>query len=1367
MGATLQDTLAEADQLISGQQNAPAAPPPTAPKAVTAAPASGGDRVSSQTLSDLVTGTPAKPKKGLIGQAVDAVKATAASAMGAVQKDGLVTAGEKTAESIGAGIIRAPGQLIGGAVDTGADIGRFVGNSIAPQFVRATGQLLQAAGTAGGSAPLRDLGKRVATGASIADAYSMRPTLGQAGYPALNQLATEGSATALGIAAAPGKGLVQGALKAAGASAVGMSADNLGDRTKNAALGAGLEVGATAIGAGFKAARGALKQPTRIVTGTPAEAAQDALDRDFATRRTQQAQADAAQAQADQAKAMAPTQDAADGTPQAPPPPPEVIPQEQLDAGTRHSDPQPVSQEETPSANDSATAQPPHPLASDTNHALEVSGAAERLPTDGSEPPLSPNGKVIVTPESKAAVDDAGLGRGFIASDDGLAGKDSTIFKEEAPDGSSRVVGSMPNEDLANFASDVQHFRDNPDEVNIPEGQPHGQWSMAHIGSDVDTAPVLRALVKDLPEPAELPSKEAVAQGARDFADQSGMSVEDAANLAHDIVGENGDNLTALKAVQLMWKRAGDNVSQWAGKDIDWANAPQDVVDRARLDIDQAHRFSSYFENVKSFAGRALNEVGSPDADTYLAAARRADKDPLSVAPVTSDNPFPRPRTREEMGPWLDMWNAIKDDPASQANFLKELRQYPSGSMYLRTAFANAFTGMVLSGVKTIAMNILGPAVLGTLRTLERTAGGAMMGLNPLVDAATREAGMAAALQAPVTYVQALGDTATAFKYAVAAFKAQESILAPHTGSPIDASNMLNIPVPLIASAVADGKSALPYYMGNVLNLFPTQVWRMHLSVNEMALHMSYMGEVRARAMLEGTTDLKLSGPDLQAFVAKRLDEATDNATGQATDAVSLDSAHRSTLVRAADPDFAPGRASFDRTIQSWRVNFPELRYILPIFNVPANGLAETLRRIPGAGFMLNETRAELSGDLGTYRQAEAYGRMMLGGAFLTSATLMARAGTMTGAGPADPKDRAVWLERNQPYSLRLGGTQMVGQDGKPYMDGGRWVAYDRLDPIGPLLAIGAGFTDRSVYHPTDQNLTMAAIGSLAEYLKDKSSIQGVSDLLNFGGDPSSQGALEHRVGSTVGGFFVPSFLKPVRAAFDEDLRVKRTPLDYIIDAMPGVSTRLDPVRNLLGENVMKPAQSIAENLLPVTTARISTAVADPVMDEIDRLYTKTGYVPGMPTASAGPGSHVDLRDVKLSDGHSIYDHWMRNRQTATLDGQTLRQALASAINSPEYAEAQDGTGKVQGDDEFAPKEDTRGGILQKVFTDYSKEAKAVTAREDPVAARWFAAGAAKSALNDRLRPYATKDIATNPDLTKALGIDLTHFEDKIKGADQ
>lgn len=1341
---SLSDSLAELAELSQQQQGqAPIVPPPGSP---------------GRPNIDLY---PAPPKAG--GQAPKAAPSLGSRVSSAIEAassylaGGAVTAANKVAPAIPAAILRAPGQIAGGTLDTLADADKWLTDNIHPAFVRQAIQNSPGVGTAlqAGAAARQANG-----GASLADTLSMRASLGQWGDPGINQGMTQ--AASIGASLLTPGGEAKGAqlltskvaqLLTSSAKvglATGITADTTGsenplaDRAKEAAAGAAVNVVAEPllglIGNYIKG-----KVPTKIVQGSPEDALSDRLDRGFASARTTEARYQAQEAQG--------KTDASEATPSD---------QAVLQQGTRVSDaPSGGAASGSPSGDrsqgkpgasaDTASVAPggdgdlgPY---RDAQTALDQSGAAEKL--DPATHPVQADGTIPVEPATKAAADEAGLGRAFQANADEGAPKDSVIFKEEDGEGGSRVVGVIDRESLQGFKDDVEANRfDAESPTDTTSAHPVGQWKLSPLGASYDVGPFLRALADQLP-PREALTDAEVMQSAKANADAIGWNPEDMVAYAASVAGDASKMPEVMATIRTVYARAASMVDSMVDAKTDWSAVPvgSSSLKEALLAVHNVSTLGKAVAEFKSGVGGALRIAGMPDADAYVEGfGKTAVEDLKPVDPLQGLPPLPR--NADELKQWLDVWNYTKDDPTTRAMFIQRLNFMPSAWMAVRNSMANWFTAGIISAPATFLRDVMGPAIIGGLRTLERTGGGYASAFgNPFLDQATKQDLLRTAQQAPSAYFQTIGATADALKAAVKAVQSGGQLLQPHG---IYDLRTRAIPDALIEAATGKPPGLLnaqsyPYIFANVVNAFPGWIHALHGGVNEFAQRLSYLGEVRAGAMLDGAQQ-GLAGDDLVAHVREVLQNSTDEVTFAGRDQAALASSQRTTLIKPVG-DGGEVATAFNKFITQLRTDWPETRYVLPIFTVPANALGEAIRRTP-VGFLFRETQQELSGSLGAARQAEAYGRMMSGAALLTGGLAMARAGVLTGPGPTDPRGRAAWEgEGFQPYSIRIGG---------------KWISYVRMDVIGNLLAIPASMFDRSVHTQLDnESAAYASVAGLAQYFKDQAAMQGVADLMSFGGSPQeAQGYLQKLVDRTAGGF-VPNFITQLgRNNVDPERRVVRNPWEAVLDKLPGASLYLDPQRNPLGEPTNK-IMNVGGGVLPVSVTSANTYAKDPVADELDRLYQATGYAPGL-KSPALPGGHEDMRDIKLEDGSSMYDALMRYRGQVTDDsGQKIRSALQSLFDSPEYNAAVDGDARnlrtTNGDMD-------RGAMVQQLFHQFDTQAQHEVASASPIAARYLALGEIKRGNNAFLRDTPTRDLATNPALLKSLGINLQDFEDKVRG---
>lgn len=872
-----------------------------------------------------------------------------------------------------------------------------------------------------------------------------------------------------------------------------------------------------------------------------------------------------------------------------------------------------------------------------------------------------------------------------------------------------------------------------------------GEWTVSTYRSPETLDATLRALVerggkqtdKVVRSDAELQFR------AKAAADELGLEPEIILAAGHRIAGLAGDIDVAVQTMRTLWRRTAVDVDAHVGKDLRKAS-DQEFANVVR-DIHNAMTFGSYLATTKSAMGRGLRVLQLPDADTYARLVK--DGDPQGVLRPGARGEKPLPVTREDAMDWLELWGVTTGNTRARQDFLHGLAAVPDQWTYLRTSLANSHTANVLSGLPSVFMNVVGPSIAGALRTVEKSTGGyaaALLERNP----ARRAELLTTANKAAVAYAQTFNDVSDAFQMALRAAEQGRPILG-------GGGSVTDVPLqfgPLTDSLIraAGRQPSVAYAAGSALNWWPRAFMRLNNGLDEFSKRLAYLGEARIRAMVEGEAQ-GFRGAELQEFVAGRLASSTDDV-GHAMDERLLEAAERTTLTgQVGTPGSLTARGF--AYLNGARREFPELRYVLPVLSVPANALGETLRRIPGVNLALRETRDELLGHRGAVAQAEAYGRTMLGAAFMTAGFFMARAGMLTGAGPKEARDREEWLRTHEPYSILIGD---------------QWVQYSRYDVIGGLLGIPATVFDNTVYRPLDQSSTdLAAAGAaaLAGYFRDRAALRTANQLLTFGDNPAGADTnfLERLAGSTVGRIVVPNFVTQLgRNTTDPAQTIKGHWFDHVVDMVPFASRTLPARRNVFGEVIHKPQDTIFENLLPITFEKAIDWRDDPQLDELARLYETTGYAAGVTMQSDITGGYFDAASVRLEDGSDLFTAVARARGEVLVDGLTFREALMELFNSPDYEDAVDADASHR---ETVDGLTSRGYLVSQVSRDFNREARAEVARQSPTAARWLAVASLKDRGGAALRGYQARELAeADGRLFEALGIEIEAFEDRARG---
>lgn len=922
-------------------------------------------------------------------------------------------------------------------------------------------------------------------------------------------------------------------------------------------------------------------------------------------------------------------------------------------------------------------------------------------------------------------------------------------------------VGTIGRAELTDLQNEVASFRAKVDagdsrapditwERAAKEASEVGEFRIGNLGDADDTASLLGALSRQLPSKGTR-SDEELMQFAKAYADDIGEDPEAIYALGKQIAGNLGDADGAMATLRTVWSREAKRINELHLAKINWDDASEDLVAHAGEAIRNLSIMSQMVQQAKTGLGRGLRVLSLDDADSYLTNLRTASQDPSTVPPLAPREMPPLPRSKEEMKDWMDLWGMTDGDPGKQAAMLQGLLTVPPPGKYLRQSVANFFTASILSAPRTIALNVVGPAVISGIRNVERFVGAGAVSIQPWRTADERAAARSVAQYTAKAYFQTFTDIQHVFSQALRASEINHTMIGGG-GQNLDATTTFG---PLTENMLqfAGQDPSRMYSLGNAINFFPKAFARLNNGLDEFAKRMAYQGETRINAFVEGA-EQGLSGAELQGFVNNRLQNAYDEV-GHATDEALLRSAERTTLTSSVGGEGSYTR-KFANAVQALRSEIPETRFILPVFNVPMNALAETMRRLPIAAVpgvnrvIFRETAAELAGERGPVAQADAYGRTMLGAAFLMAGYMMNKEGRLTGAGPQDKTDRDIWLQTHRPYSIKIGDT---------------WVAYNKLDIAGGLLAIPATAHDMTTYHADDaqaEKMVGAAIGSLAQWFKDRAALQTVTELLNFGGDPTKEPSklLSRVAGSTAAGFFPAALRTTITDTTSPTVPMKRAWDDYIQSVVPGWANSLEPLRNVLGEPLQKPSNTIGEAFIPVSLAKAVSYDNDPVLDELDRLYQVTGYGAGADGSSSVSHGFFMPQDVLLEDGKSMYWHMMQARQTMQVDGKDLRGTLKELFNSDAYNRAVDGDSSSR---ETSRGEDSRGYMVRSVFTSFNKAIKAEMAEASPKARAYMTAATAKQKDDAYLRDVSVEDLVNNPRLYDTKGIYRQGFEDDLR----
>jgi hypothetical protein len=327
------------------------------------------------------------------------------------------------------------------------------------------------------------------------------------------------------------------------------------------------------------------------------------------------------------------------------------------------------------------------------------------------------------------------------------------------------------------------------------------------------------------------------------------------------------------------------------------------------------------------------------------------------------------------------------------------------------------------------------------------------------------------------------------------------------------------------------------------------------------------------------------------------------------------------------------------RSLQSFAQRHPAFRLLMPFIRTPTNIIKQAVAITPGARHLLKEYRDALaSNDPAT--RARARGQAALGN--LMTAVVVAQVinGSVTGGGPRDPKQRALWMEKGwRPYSVKVGDT---------------WVEYRRMDPYATLVGTIADFAE--TFSSEDSGAHGAELAtiltlSVAKNLTDKTYLSGISDFIDAISSPDRPDKME-RYAQRFASSLVPysSFLGQTAYEVDPHIRETRGLIEATKARIPGLSDTL-PARHswLTGEPLARP--EVYLNPLTFEAADEGNPVAEELL-RIGKTYQAPRTIHG-----------VELTAVE-------YSELTRRIGKTRLNGRTLMQTLSRhmASNAYDYA---------------------------------------------------------------------------------------------------
>ncbi|WP_038358594.1 pentatricopeptide repeat-containing protein [Bosea sp. UNC402CLCol] len=561
-------------------------------------------------------------------------------------------------------------------------------------------------------------------------------------------------------------------------------------------------------------------------------------------------------------------------------------------------------------------------------------------------------------------------------------------------------------------------------------------------------------------------------------------------------------------------------------------------------------------------------------------------------------------------------------------------------------------TNGMLSGLTTQSTNVVSSVLTAALRPAEKFLAGASR-------YSTAE-GRAQMVEAGLQYGAMVASVKDGISMAAKAFRLNAPQLDPgrarienvsYKRPPSEAFNIQNSAVATVADAV-----------GTLVNL----PGRMMLSGDEFVKQLVYRSEVRSAAYREALQEGSWKSGDFTNFgqiVSKRLDESVDDV-GRAMNPDALEVARESTFTKDLKAATWFGKPTIGEDLQRFAGNHPSMRVVMPFIRTPTNILRFGWDRTPFLNLGRKEYYDAIMGARGVQAQADAKAKFAMGSMLWGGAVALATDGSLTGAGPQDPKQRKL-LEATgwRPYSIRY-----KKEDGST-----GYFSFARLDPFAGFLGMAADYTELAGGMDDETMWETAGKGLIAtvKQLVSKSYLQGLTEFLDALNNPDRN---TEKLAKSLAASFAPNLI--AKMGDDPYQREARTAMEAVRRKIPGYSQELDPVRNILGEPVTPPPTIGPAWLSPIvagvhtgkeqpTTKEWKASPREDVKDEMARLALigNKGFSPP-PTTQDG----VDLLDYRSPvTGKTAYDRWLELTGEVKMAGQNIHEMLASEIASRPY----------------------------------------------------------------------------------------------------
>jgi len=344
------------------------------------------------------------------------------------------------------------------------------------------------------------------------------------------------------------------------------------------------------------------------------------------------------------------------------------------------------------------------------------------------------------------------------------------------------------------------------------------------------------------------------------------------------------------------------------------------------------------------------------------------------------------------------------------------------------------------------------------------------------------------------------------------------------------------------------------------------------------------------------------------------------------------------------------------KTIEDLKNKYPALQFVIPFYRTLVNLSKEAYRMTPigGVGRTIGKLTPGQPGrnierafnnkwTANDNTKMEELSRQIIGTTIMAWVVTNMLNGDVeiTGPAPSSAGDRAVFYGQGKlPHSIRYGD---------------KWIEFQRVQPIGQLLQVGASISETiDAYKNTGQlddktveKEMLNSISDIGSMVFTQSPFTGAADLFALlSGGEYGEGYFQagNRYVGQMAGTFIPNILRRLTVAQDPIVYEKRDIESQLKSRVPGLAQTLTPKRDIFGETIRQGGTPASRFASPIRTSESIE----------NKLYDEMADIKFTPTV---PNRRAYNEDLSVKE----YDSLM------LFYGPRFRDELWTVVNDPSY----------------------------------------------------------------------------------------------------